>query len=569
MDVKKLGSGGEPLFEPMTIWELFEDSARRFAEREFLVCDGCKPLTYRETSCAVDRVAEMLDALGVRARDRVAVCMRNSLESVLLVFALAKLGAVRVALNAAVKAFELSYTLDKAKASVLISDKEVEFVEGEVPEGLRLAIVPALSVPKPARIEQTTWDDAMSFRRSAVGSASCGPDDVSDIMFTSGSTGNPKAVPITHRMVLMTAFANRVNRRFEDGRRIFTKLPLFHVFGYADALLALLYVGGCVLTRPADRDYERDLRFMREAQANDLMCVPNAMMHYLEVLDGAPQAFDCLHAVYCSAGPCSSSTWSRIRRAFGADELVQGYGMTEAAGGVTQIPPHEDDDVLSSTVGPFMKIRMACDGGSLPQAVVEHRIVDVETGEPLPAGFRGEVQIRGPKVMAGYVGGGEDADAYADDGWLKTGDLGRMDDRGYLEICGRINDSYRINGENVSPYFVEGIMRRFPLIREVKVVGVPDERCGVSGVAFVRLEPDSDETRKSFKCFCSRFLARFQVPRFIVFLGEARWPLTESGKVDGRELVRRLRGGHYEDATEDGFCCLSDVGHGNGDVGRV
>ena len=523
-----------------TIWDRLLDCAERCPDREFLVFSNGVRYTYAQTVAESERIAAGLASSGVMRGDHVGIKAFSGPESALLIFALARLEAVKVAINTGVGPYELRYILDKADCSCLITDGPVALEAiAELPKmNLVVGIGDCLQdAPENLRGFTSSWQDMVGAGNpEGLATYQGQADDFVDIMFTSGSTGNPKGVPLTHDKLFRSAYANTLNRGFEDGRRIFTALPLYHCFAYVEGILASLFVAGTMLIYCGRFDAVDCLRFIRDEKANDILNVPYMAMRFIEHLRENPMEFDGLHAMYCAGEPCPDWVWAGIREQMGILDVVNGFGMTEICGAAMQTRPSDPDSVRGNRVGRIMPAG-AAGSSEYGGHVMEYKAVDVETREDLPAGQAGELLCRGLSLMEGYY---RDIDAtyeaFTADGWLKTGDLGCFDEDGYLELIGRIKDTYRINGENVSPHFLEQIIEKCPVVGKAVVVGVPNERLGAVGALFAQLTEDTPENRAELERFCKASLASFQVPRYYFYLADEDWPRTSSGKIQNFKL---------------------------------
>lgn len=483
----------------------------------------------------------------------------------MLSLALSGMRVVKASLNPGLGSYELAFALRQSRARVLFTDSTVEFGDQACIPHLE-CLVSAAHVPlapgSPHQFTVVSWEDLLRRDGNALEGGKLVqaghvppfsreplPEEklafeVADIMFTSGSTGDPKGAKLSHDMLLRSAWANCLNRGFEDGRRLFVPLPLFHVYGYVEGLLSALFVGGTLLMLTQKAKPAHALTFAQAEGANDILCVPSMMLKYLSQLESHPMKFPELHAVYCSASACPDWIWGAIRERLGVDDVITGYGMTEVSGASFQTVPGDSNEILSSYVG----TAMPCGPAGMARygdKQLECRIVDPQTGDVCEPGVDGELQCRGAVVCYGYCNAPEaSAQAFTEDGWFKTGDVGHFDERGYLSLSGRLKDSYKINGENVSTRFVEKVLMQFPAAKEVAVVGIPDERLGAVGATFVQLEDDTPEERSAFEDYCSHSLARYQVPKYYYYMNSDDWPRTPIGKVrkvDLRALASRNR----------------------------
>ena len=249
--------------------------------------------------------------------------------------------------------------------------------------------------------------------------------------------------------------------------------------------------------------------------------------------------FPELHAAYCSASVCPAWIWPGIREVLKVSDVVTGYGMTETCGGAIQTRPFDSDEIRCSRVGVIMQAD--CAGkAEYDGCLLKYQVVDPKTGELCKPGEPGELWCRGSVVTKGYFNRPEaNAKAFTEDGWFKTGDCGYFDENGYLCLAGRIDDMYKINGENVSPKFLEDTVSACPAVSVIAVVGIPDARHGYVGAAFIQLHEDTPENRKAAEQYCQDHLARFQVPKYYVYVTDADWPRTASGKIQKFKLRQR------------------------------
>lgn len=540
-----------PVWEKKTIWKFFEATAERFPEWEFVGAQGRESYSYRQTKEIALRIARGLLAMGVRPGDHVAMQIENCPEQVFVALAVSAVRAVKVPVNTFLSARELEFVLGQSDSRYLITGCKIDLKSSNVhvkqvvalPEAECQMDIPVLS-----------WEEflAAGEKREASGSEISGSegsgseisgseasgsegegfaDEVSDIIYTSGSTKAPKGVMLTHDMLMRSAYASCLNRGFELGRRIFVPLPLFHVYGYVEGMLAAILVGGAVLLRRGKFMAEPVLDYMEACGANDILSVPAQMIALIRFLRENPRELPNLHAVYCSASICPAWVWPGIRETLGVTDVITGYGMTEVCGATMQTAPSDSDEILMSRVGKLLY--GGCSGlAELDGYQTEYLVVDQKTGIPCKKGETGELWCRGPVVTKGYYNRPEaNKRVFTEDGWFKTGDCGYFDEAGYLVMAGRVDDMYKINGENVSPKFLEDVLGNCPEVNTVEVVGIADEKHGHVGVAFIQLHEDTPENRSCAEKYSQEHLAKFQVPKYFIYMTSADWPRTSTGKV--------------------------------------
>ena len=520
-----------PGWEKKTIWEYFEVSSARYPDREFVGAESRESFTYEETRLWAVCVAKGFLAMGVKSGDHVAVQIENCPEQIFVMLALNAIGAVRVPVNTGLSARELEFVLKQSDANYLVTGCKIQLT-GENTQLLKAVIMPGASFS--FNIPYIEWNDFLE-KGNQTEFLPCkgetAADQVCDIIYTSGSTKAPKGVMLTHDMLMRSAYASCLNRGFEIGRRIFVPLPLFHVYGYVEGLLAAIIAGGTIFLRQGKFAAEPVLDYMEKVRANDILSVPSQMITLIRFLKEKPRKFPELHAVYCSASICPAWVWTGIGESFEVDDVITGYGMTEVCGASLQTSPSDGDEILCSRVGKLLP--GGCAGETaLGGHEIEYLVVDQKTGKPCAAEEIGELWCRGLVVTRGYYNRPEaNKRVFTADGWFKTGDSGYFDKDGYLVMAGRIDDMYKINGENVSPKFLEDVLGNCPQIQSVEVVGVPDEKHGHIGMAFLQLREDTAENRLLAEEYSRMHLAKFQVPRYFIYMNGDDWPRTATGKV--------------------------------------
>ncbi|GAA4737152.1 AMP-binding protein [Actinomycetospora chibensis] len=541
---------------PMTLDARLEACATEFADRPFVITDD-RTLTYAETAAWVAELADGLAALGVRSGDRVGLVMANYLEFVPLKFAIARAGAVAIPFNYLYRTEELHYVLEQSGCHVLVTMTGFASLDqlgmlDEIAPGWdtgsqralpELRDVVVLSTDGRTRDGVRTVDDLAALGRAHPGGAGpdagtrAQPDDLADILYTSGTTGSPKGVLITHDATQRTGYASALTRAFEDGRRILFSLPCYHMFGYVEGLMAAMMVGGAIIPQTAF-DPGRYLAGVERHRATDILCVPTMTVALLEHPDVAMRDLSSLRAILSGAAPAPVWLWEKVRDGLGVSEIVTGYGMTEQGGAMTLSLPEDPLEVMSSTVG---RVKIAGAAG-IPERdgdLTEFRTIDVVTGEHLPDGEEGELIARGPTNMLGFWRKPEEtALALGEDHWVRSGDLGIARADRYLELTGRSKELYKSGGELVMPKEVEEVLSRHPGVSQAYAVGVADDRWGEIGVAWVVAKPGVDVTAEDLIELCRAELARFKVPKRVLFLAATELPTTPTGKVQKFRLSR-------------------------------
>jgi len=530
-----------PSWQPMTLDALLSRAALDFPHRPFVITDS-RVWTYREMEEWVATLAGGLLDAGVLPGEHVAMLLANYPEFVALKFAIARAGAVAVPINFLNRRDELAYVLRQSNAVLLVTMdrfRDLDYLGmlddlspawahdgggGALPR-LRRVVVFATSdtaVPK----------DAMPFsaltgRRSLSGGSS-DPAAVADIIYTSGTTGSPKGVLLSHDALLRTAFGSTYARAFIDAQRILFSLPMYHVYGYVEGLLSVMFVGGAIVPR-LKFDAVDTLRALERHGATDLLLIPAMTIAVLDELERTRYDLSSLKTLISSGGRPPPALWDKIFAMFGGREVTTGYGMTEVTASSTVTRPDDPRERLQTTNGRMRVVGPAGDA-ALGGRLVVYRVVDPESGSELPLGQVGELQARGIGVTGGYYDKPDaTAAAFTPDGWLHTGDLGSLDGDGYLMLSGRLKESYRCGGEQVLPGEVEDLLCTHPSVLHAHVVPLPDDRMGEVGVAFVvprTASVDQDELLS----LCKNRLARFKVPRHILVIRAEDVPVTPSGR---------------------------------------
>ncbi|HSV81798.1 MAG TPA: AMP-binding protein [Ramlibacter sp.] len=533
-----------PQWQPRTLDQLFDAMADEFPERPCVVTDA-RSWSYREVQAWSQRLASGLVAAGVRPGDHVALLLANYPEFVALKIAIARAGAVAVPINFLNRRDELGYVLRQSDAVLLVTMdrfRGLEYLQfldelapgwerqggGEALPRLRQVVVfPTGDAPVRPGVAALADFGAGTGPLPSV--AHPGPDSNCDIIYTSGTTGSPKGVMLTHDMMLRTAFGSAWGRAFEDGRRILFSLPMYHVYGYVEGMLAALFVGGAIIPQ-LKFDAAETLRAVARHRASDILLIPTMTLALLDEVKKGGWQLSSLHSMISSGGRSPATIWDQIFQWLKPRELTTGYGMTEVTASSTVTRPDDPVERLRTTNGRLRDVGPAGDP-ALGNRLVAYRVVDPETGRDVARGEVGELLAQGPGVTAGYYNKPEaTAEAFTADGWLRTGDLGRIAADDYLTLAGRRKESYRCGGEQVLPSDAEDLLVTHPAVLQAHVVPVPDERMGEVGVAFVVLRDTPPVQPQELIDFCARHLARFKVPKHVLPIRAEDIPTTPSGR---------------------------------------
>jgi fatty-acyl-CoA synthase len=563
---------------PRTLDAWLDVCAADHPDRPLVITDE-RTLSYAEVAAESRCLADGLAALGVRRGDRVGLLMANHPEFVTLKLAIARAGAVAIPFNFLYRTDELRYVLAQSDCSVLITNEgfagldhagmldeivpgwdasgfaERPAAGGGAPDGLRHVVLAEREgdAPRPDAFTAAALADLGRRNPGAAADAGHAPDDVADLLYTSGSTGSPKGVQVTHDAVLRTAYASALTRAYEDGRRILFSLPCYHMFGYVEGLLSATYVGGAVIMLPSF-SAEGYLTAIEKHRATDMLCVPTMAVALVESPLRHEVDLSSLTAILCGSAPAPVWLWEQVERDFGVSEIVTGYGMTECGGAMTLTLPEDDLVLTSTTVGRPKLAGAAGVPGTEHQglsALAEYRTVDPQTGDQLPLGSVGELVSAGPTTMLGYYAKPDETAAalrVAGDGttWLHSGDLGRVRPDGYLELTGRSKEVYKSGGELVMPKEVEEVLAGHPEVSQAYAVGVVDERWGEIGCAVIVRTPGASLSAGDVIDHAKAHLARFKVPKRVVFLEAGDLPTTATGKVQKFRLADLVTTTHAE-----------------------
>lgn len=484
--------------------------------------------TYQELDSGVDRLARGLLAWGIGRGDHVAVMAGNSPEWLLLEYALARIGAVLVTVNTALKRDEIGYILSQGKVSTLFFSRwqrgyDVGAAIAELKPGLTLLTrICGLGDDEPPTTMgwKALLDLGASISDEQLRQATdlVSPGDIAQIQFTSGTTGSPKGAMLRHRSIVNNALIMATRGGFASGDRLLSAMPLFHTAGCVCNVLGMLMAGGCLVLMPSFDAREMAVLAEREA-ATIINAVPTMYLRLLDEMEAmgkdAPD-LSSLRIAFTGGTSIPPEMMRRLKSRFGAEPMII-MGMTEASPIITQTDPADDFERKITTAG-------------TPLPHTELRIADPETGRTLACGEVGELMIRGYQITAGYFDMPEATEkAISPDGWLSSGDLAVLDEDGHLTIVGRIKDMLIRGGENIFPVEIEKFLQSHPDVTDAYVVGVPDADLGEEIFAFVRLRDDASVGEDGLKQFCRANFSRQKMPRYIRAIDKL--PMTANGKV--------------------------------------
>jgi len=518
-----------PLLEK-TISQALSDTAAKFPDREALiVCHQNAHYTWAALDHKVTCTSRGLAGLGLQPGDRVGIWASNCVEWVLLQYAASRAGVVLVNVNPAYRSHELRYVLKKSHMQALIlreHDARANYREilAESRHGETLPLEHVVWLGHPS------WDEMLEGGKDCAANAGS-PHDVANIQYTSGTTGSPKGVMLTHHNLLNNGMVMGRGLNATEQDRICAPVPLYHCFGSVIGSMVSVVYGAALILPSAQFEALPTLEAVHRERATALYGVPT--MFIAELAHPEFERFDLssLRTGVMAGAPCPIEIMKQVVGRMHIPELTIIYGQTEASPGITMSHAHDPLELRVKTVGTV-----------LPNTEVQ--IVDPETGARVPVGQQGELCARGYLVMKGYdadpVSTAEAVDA---GGWLHTGDLAVLHPNGYFSFRGRAKDTIIRGGENIYPREVEDFLHTHPKIADVYVIGVPDAKLGETVCAWGQLKGGEEATEEEIRDFCRGKVAYFKVPQFVRFVDG--FPQTVTKKVQKflmRELEIRERG---------------------------
>jgi acyl-CoA synthetase (AMP-forming)/AMP-acid ligase II len=516
--------------DAVRLHDFFDYWAREQPAAEFAAVGG-RSLTYGDAAVLANRLASRLVAAGCGKGSRVAVLAKNADWYLVLYFAAAKAGVVLVPLNWRLAPREWVAMLADAQPSVLIVGQDhvaaVDDIRTEL-EGIDVFVAEGAA-------DARGWEPLDRWLSEGPATSPGVAIDTADPlyqMYTSGTTGTPKGAVLSHRAVTANVAQVHLAHTAAAGDRGLVVLPMFHAAVIPAALSVVCYGGSAFVLDAFDP--ERVVGVLEQERIGLATLVPAMLQACLVTVgDVADRRYDSLRSVYYGASPIAEDTLRRAIDAFGCG-FVQSYGMTEAAQAVTFLSA--DDHRVGLDERPELLL-----SAGRPAAGTTLRVVD-EGGDPVAPADRGEIQARGPQLMSEYWRRADETAEALRDGWLHTGDVGRIDDDGYLFVEDRIKDMVVSGGENVYPRMVESVLFEHPAIADAAVIGVPDDRWGEAVKAVVALRPGMRCTEAELVDFCRPRLGGFERPRSVDFV--ATLPRTPTGKVLKRVLREPYWVGH-------------------------
>lgn len=513
-----------------TIYEAFAKTVRRFPSKPALISrpDGVR-WSFQELSEQVEKTARGLAGLGLRPGDRVGIWAGSCPEWILLQYGCARAGIVLVNVNPAYRANDLGYVIRKSHISAIFHhprDARAEYskILAEVRNEQNLPLRHAIELGTEA------WS-AMIAGGVDLPSAEVDSNAVANIQYTSGTTGNPKGVLLTHHNLVNNADVCARGLGMTGADRSGVTFPLYHCAGYTCTSLANLLTGACLVIPARMFDAAATLRAVVEERITLLYGVPSMFIAELEHADFDRLDLTSIRAMIIGGSPCPIELMRRMAERFRTTQIYDVYGQTEASPLITMSLSNDSFELRTSTIGCAVEN-------------TEVRIADPVSGETLPVGEQGELLARGYMVMQGYDQDPEATRKTVDaEGWLHTGDLAVMRPDGHLNITGRAKDMIIRGGENIFPREIENLLHTHPKIADVQVFGAPDVKLGEAVACWIRLKAHETATEEEIREFCSGKIAHFKIPCYIRFVES--YPMTISGKVQKfriRQMEIEMRG---------------------------
>jgi fatty-acyl-CoA synthase len=533
-----------------TIGELLEEKAKIQPDKDAVVyADRGLRWTYKELNEKCRQAARGFMKLGIAKGEHVAIWASNTPEWILSQFSTGKMGAVLVTVNTNYRTAELEYLLRQSDSTTIILMEEYR---GASYINMLYEICPELKDSEPGNLHSEKlpklknvivmgdkefpgtfkWDEIMALGNEVDGESlderlgSLSPRDVINMQYTSGTTGFPKGVMLTHSNIVNNAYNVAGCMRLTDEDRLCIPVPFFHCFGCVMGTLACVTVGAAMIP-VQEFNPSGVLQVVQDEKCTALHGVPTMFIGELNLPDFDQYDLGSLRTGIMAGSNCPIEVMKDVMNKMGAEEITIAYGQTESSPVITQTRTHDPLELKVETVG-----------RALPN--VEVKIVEPGTDLEVPNGTQGELCTRGYHVMKGYYKNEEATKAAIDDdNWLHTGDLAVMDEYGYCRITGRLKDMIIRGGENIYPREIEEFLYSHPKVLDVQVIGIPDETFGEEVMAWIILKEGQSATGDEIRDYCTGKISRHKIPRFIEFTDS--YPMTASGKIQKFKLKEQAQ----------------------------
>jgi fatty-acyl-CoA synthase len=527
-----------------TLADLFDQAVTKYGQEELMIFKE-ERITYYEMGQRVENFAKGLIKLGIKKGDKVGIWLSNGPEWLITEFAVTKIGAVMVPLSTRFMAFDLEYILKQSDSTTLImmdfflKNSYLQVLEeicpevkiakpGELKSGKLPFLRNVICLSEKTYVGMFNFQDVMKEGRDLSlngllikAQSSLKSSDIINIPYTSGTTGFPKGVMTTHEQYLGEISIVRDRLTIAEKDRFLAPAPFFANFGNYFGILLPTMVGGCSIPLEVFEP-EECLRLIEREKVTHFSGTPTMYLDVLNHPNFTKYNLSSLRTGITGASPASVQMINDVRSKMGIKTICNGYGMTENSACTTMTSSTDSIEVMANTTGK-------------PFPGVEIKIVDPKAKRDLPRNQVGELCTRGWIVMKGYYKmPDETAKCFDEEGWFHTTDLGYIDDEGNFVITGRLKDMFISGGTNVYPAEVENFLYTFPKIKQVAVVGVPDERMGERGMAFIVLKEGQKSGEKEVVDFCKGKIANYKIPKYVKFIDGM--PITGVGKVQKFKL---------------------------------
>jgi len=548
MNIEKPSYAFMPYSKPLlwkTIGGLVSDICERYPGNDALVSvPDDKRYTYGEFYKICRKAAKSFMKLGVKRGDRIAILATNHPEWVITQFSLPMTGGVLVTVNPAFQEHELEYLLkDSDSKGLLLMErfKKSEYLKmfynicpeakGSKAGELNSAKLPLLKniifLGNESKEGTFKWSDFLELGKDITDEqldermATLDPDDVINMQYTSGTTGFPKGVCLTHHNIVNNGYFVGENMRFTDKDRLCIPVPFFHCFGMVLSNLACVTHGSTMVIPSESFEAEKALYAVQKERCTAINGVPTMFIAELDHPEFRNFDLKSLRTGIMAGAPCPIEVMKKVNDLMNMKEVTICYGLTEASPVTNLTKPDDPIELRITTVG-------------APSPFVEIKIVDIE-GNIVPVGKQGEICSRGYQVMKGYYKREEATrDAIDPNGWLHSGDLGVMDENGYCKVTGRIKEMIIRGGENIYPREIEEYMHTHPKVKNAQVFGVPSEKFGEEVAVWIQLTDGAGVTEQDILDFCKGKIAHYKIPKYIKFVND--YPMTASGKIKKFEM---------------------------------
>ena len=498
-----------------------------------------KRYSYKEFLDSVNQLAKGFLKLGLRKGEHVALWAPNRSEWIITEFAIAKIGAVLISVDINYQPQQLEYLLKQSDSRSLVmteglnGSENIEMIQkicpeikDSIPGQLNTSTLPELKnlflISDQSCPGMFNWREILEMGKDVPDrilterQGSCHEDDVVTVLYTSGTTGAPKGVMSTHFGMMNTTLASAENQKLTEKDRFCLSVPLSHMFGCICITLAAVIKGATIVIPSETFNPRKILEAIEKERCTAIYGSPNAFIALME--DPQYQTFNLqsLRTGIMGGAQCPMEVMRKVVDEMGANEIVIGYGQTESSSWITQTHPDDPLELRVSTVG-----------RALPN--VEVKIIDSVSGQEVRRGVVGEICAKGFNMKGYYKMPAATSHAIDSDGWLHTGDLGTMDDEGYIRTAGRLKEVIIKGGETIYPTEIEEVLFNHPKILNVQVFGLPDKKGGEEIAAWIKLEEGTTATEDEIIQYCQGKIPDFHLPRYIKFVKE--FPMTPLGKI--------------------------------------